>query len=189
MQSDTQTEQFITRAFEIDVGHRVMHERVKCYSMHGHRVKIELTFVFSHQAEIGYAIDFKEIKRIAGQWLEDTLDHGFMLNPQDTIVLEACQKTGSKYYLMSLAGSEGYCNPTAENIAREIFMAVELLFVAYPALMLHQVRYYETPNCWVDTTRSSILAEERTFFMAYRGAAIQAYAKEKGVLEYDSRRL
>ena len=181
--------QYLTRIIEMDVGHRVMHEHVKCYSIHGHRVKIELTFQFSQQQAIGYCIDFKEIKRVGCQWLDDMMDHGFIANPQDEVLIQACHATSSKLYLMSLHGAGEYCNPTAENISREVFMAIDLLFAAYPYLKLHHVRYNETPNCWVDTYQDSIVPLEKENFYTYRRAAITAYALELGVLEYDIRKL
>lgn len=181
--------QYITRIIELDIGHRVMHERVKCYSIHGHRVKVELTFAFTEQQEIGYCIDFKEIKRVGGQWLDDYMDHGFIANPLDDVMIEACKKTNSKLYLMSLNGSNAYCNPTAENISREIFMVMEILFESYADLTVHSVCYHETPNCSVLTDVNSINPEEHRHFHEYRFDEIKKYAKDKGVMEYDSRKI
>ncbi len=181
--------QRLTRIVELDVGHRVMHERVKCHSVHGHRVAIELTFEFIQQEEIGYCIDFKEIKRVGAQWLDDMMDHGFVANPHDHAMISACKQTNSKLYLMSLNGEGNYCNPTAENISREIFMAIELLFSNYANLKLYHVRYYETPNCWVDTYQESIRDDEKTQFYAFRLKEIKAYAQAKGIMEYDSRKI
>ncbi len=181
--------QYLTRLIELDIGHRVMNERVKCYSIHGHRVTVELTFSFVSQQDIGYCIDFKEIKRVGGQWLDDYMDHGFIANPLDDAVIDACKKTNSKLYLMSLNGPNTYCNPTAENISREIFMALEILFEDYADLSLHSVCYYETPNCYVLADANSIDAEERRHFHQYRYNEIKKYAKEKGIMEYDSRKI
>lgn len=180
--------QYITRLVEIDMGHRVMDERFKCSSVHGHRAKVELHFEFHQQQEIGYAIDFKEIKRIGCQWIDDMLDHGFAANPQDFAMIEACQKTQSKLYLMSLNGEGNYCNPTAENIARELFMAMQILFQKYSDLKIHQLRYYETPNCWVDAYEASLISAERENFLNYRGKQINDYVQEKGKVEYDARK-
>lgn len=181
--------QYITRILEIDIGHRVLHERMKCFSLHGHRVKIELTFLFTDQADIGYCIDFKEIKRVGSQWIADKMDHGFIANPQDIPIIKACQETGSKYYVMSLNGENQYCNPTAENVSRELFMAIELLFAHYPNLRMHHLRYYETPNCWVDTYQDSLHPEERAHFHAYRFEEITQYAAAMGMMEYDTRKV
>ena len=55
--------QYITRKGNFDSGHRVMNEFMKCYNIHGHTYLYELTFSFENMEEIGYAIDFKEIKK------------------------------------------------------------------------------------------------------------------------------
>jgi 6-pyruvoyltetrahydropterin/6-carboxytetrahydropterin synthase len=179
----------ITRAIEIDIGHRVMHERVKCFSIHGHRIKINLTFSFNTMQAIGYCIDFKELKRIGAQWIDDHMDHGFVANPHDTVMIDACKKTGSKLYLMSLNGEDQYCNPTAENIATEILLAMEILFADFQDLQITQVSYHETPNCRVDIYQNSISETERTLFYQYRQQAILTYAEKKGKIEYDSRNI
>ncbi len=164
-----------------------MDERFKCHSLHGHRVDVELTFQFSKQFSIGYCIDFKEIKRIAGQWLDDHYDHGFIANPHDAVVITACEATNTKLYLMSLNGESEYCNPTAENTAKEIFLAINLLFEDNEDLKLSQVRYTETPNCWVDAFENSCSQQEVEHFYAFRAKSIRQYAKDKGVIEYDQR--
>ena len=113
------TKQTITRKGSFDSGHRVMNERMKCFNIHGHTYIYELTFEFNEMEEIGYAIDFKEIKRVGCQWIDDLLDHGFIVNPKDEAVINACKLTTSKIWYMSLNGKDEYCNPSAENIAKE----------------------------------------------------------------------
>ncbi|MDF1796661.1 MAG: 6-carboxytetrahydropterin synthase [Coxiellaceae bacterium] len=179
----------IVRNVTLDLGHRLMDERFKCHSIHGHRVEVELHFGFSVQYDIGYCIDFKEIKRIAGEWLDSTLDHGFMANPQDEAVITACQATNTNLYLMSLNGEGEYCNPTAENSAKEIFLAISTLFESNKDLTLYKVRYIETANCWVEAFANSCSEAERQNFMAFRGEELRAYARAKGSIEYDQRNL
>ena len=84
--------QYITRKGTFDSGHRVMNERMKCFNMHGHTYLYELEFEFNSMEAIGYAIDFKEIKRVGCQWIDDMLDHGFIVNPKDDDVIKACAK-------------------------------------------------------------------------------------------------
>lgn len=180
--------QYITRQHAIDFGHRVMDERFKCFNLHGHRGLIEMTFGFKQCEDIGYAVNFKEIKRVACAWLDEHLDHGFAANPHDHEVIQTCQGLGSKLYPMSLNGEGQYCNPTAENLGKELFLAIHTLFIDR-AFWLESLRFYETPNCWVDTDASSINEREREHFLAFRGEALRAYAKEKGIVEYDQRKL
>jgi 6-pyruvoyltetrahydropterin/6-carboxytetrahydropterin synthase len=136
---------------------------------------------------IGYAIDFKEIKRVGCQWIDDMLDHGFIANPKDTVYLSAAQVEGSKIWEMSLSGKGKYCNPSVENIAREIVLAMEILFSQYKALDIAHIILHETPNCSTKCYKGSVPPEEKENFCKAREKEIRAYAKEKGIVEYDDR--
>jgi len=153
--------QYITRKGTFDSGHRVMNERMKCFNVHGHMYSC--------------------------QWIDDKLDHGMILNPMDTYLFNAVEALGSKTWIMSLSGGK-YCNPTVENIAKEIFLATELLFVDYSALSVYHVRLYETPNCYTDCDANSISEKEREYFIASNGVQIRDYAQNKGIVEYDDRK-
>ena len=180
--------QYMGRHCSFDSGHRVMNEKMKCFNMHGHTYLCELKFEFNEMESIGYAIDFKEIKRVGLQWIDDILDHGMILNPQDTVVIDAAVNTGSKLWLMSLNGKDGYCNPSAENISKEIFLAMMVLFQQYPTLRIHNVKLHETPNCYVECIKDSISDEEAHNWMINRYEEVNKYALDKGVYEYDDRK-
>jgi 6-pyruvoyltetrahydropterin/6-carboxytetrahydropterin synthase len=186
--------QYITRKTNLSCGHRVMNESMLCYNLHGHEYITELTFSFKNMEEIGYAIDFKEIKRVFIEYLQVTMDHGMLLNPKDTVVIDAVKTLGTKLWLMSLNGYNEYCNPSVENIAKEVFLAMEILTNelykdAPTGLEIHNVKIYETPNCWTDCTYDSISDQERDHFYGTRLAEIAEYAQSKGVLEYDDRKI
>ena len=179
--------QYITRKGSFDSGHRVMNERMKCFNIHGHTYLYELEFEFNEMEEIGYAIDFKEIKRVGCQWIDDILDHGMILNPQDTKLIETTIDYGSKLWLMSLNGSD-YCNPSVENISKEVFLAMMVLFEPYKNLRIHKITIYETPNCSTICSRESISDLEAAKWMKVRYNEIHQYAEDKGVFEYDDRK-
>ena len=183
--------QYITRKGSFDSGHRVMNEKMKCFNIHGHTYLYELEFEFNEMEEIGYAIDFKEIKRVGCQWIDDILDHGMILNPQDTKLIETTKEYGSKLWLMSLNGKEEYCNPSVENIAKEIFLAMMVLFnpSVYPNLRIHRVIIYETPNCSTICSRESISDTEAVAWMSVRYDELTKYTLDKGIFEYDDRKL
>ncbi len=179
--------QTITRKGSFDSMHRVMNEKMKCFNVHGHTYIYEVSFSFNQIESIGYAIDFKEIKRIACQWIDDVLDHGAILNPQDERMIKTCMMLESKMWLMSLNGTE-YCNPTVENISKELFMAMEILFEHVTGLTMHYLRLYETPNCFCDTWESSISDFEQKNFYTMKRSSIRDYADAKGELNYDDRK-
>jgi 6-pyruvoyltetrahydropterin/6-carboxytetrahydropterin synthase len=186
--------QYISRKGNFDSGHRVMNERMKCFNVHGHTYLYELTFSFENMEEIGYAIDFKEIKRVFCQWIDDILDHGMILNPHDTSLIQTTKDLGSKLWLMSLNGAGEYCNPSVENIAKEVFLAMQILadtlYKDVPTgLKIHKITIYETPNCWTECTYDSIQGSEIASFYKARWKEISQYAREKGVVEYDDRKL
>lgn len=182
------------RACTFDAGHRVMNERMKCFNVHGHTYLCELTFKFEEMEEIGYAIDFKEIKRVHLAWIDDILDHAMILNPKDKDLIDVTKKLGSKMWLMSLAGQGKYCNPTVENICKEVFLAMQIisdtLYGDLPTgLEIFHVKINETPNCWAHCNKHSISEAESDNFYKANEDNISSYARAKGIVEYDDRKL
>ena len=181
--------QYITRSGTFDSGHRVMNERMKCFNLHGHTYLYDLTFSFDTMEDIGYAIDFKEIKRVACQWIDDILDHGFIANPKDHTYIVAARAEDSKIWKMSLNGKDEYCNPSVENLAREIFLAMEILFEDYKELNIHEIKLNETPNCYTICNSASVPDIEKTEFRKANYTTIKFYAEQKGIVEYDDRKV
>lgn len=179
--------QYISRKGNFDSGHRVMNEKMKCFNIHGHTYLYDLEFEFNEMEDIGYAIDFKEIKRIGCQWIDDILDHGMILNPKDELLIKTTKEYGSKLWLMSLNGEE-YCNPSVENIAKEIFLAMMILFQPYKNLKIHKVTIHETPNCYTQCIKESISDDEARKWMEIRYEEINKYTSDKGIIEYDDRK-
>lgn len=172
----------ITRIFEFDSAHRVMNEKVKCFNLHGHRFKVELTFEYFTKGSLGYAIDFKEIKRIAGTWLGEKFDHASILNPNDEQLITLCRNYGWKLYIMGL-GKFGDINPSAENLASEIFYSLGVIFKTSfkGVISLKNVRLYETPNCWVDVDNIDYVATSEVM------RELSKWATKMGVFNYDVR--
>lgn len=181
--------QYITRKGNFDSGHRVLNEAMKCFNLHGHTYLYELTFSFTNSKEIGYPVDFKEIKRVACEWIETYLDHGYIANPKDTQVIETVKALNNKLWVMTLNGQGEYCNPTVENIGKEVFLAIDLISKNWhPGLELHEVKLWETPNCWCTTVRSSVTTDETSNFYNVHKKDLDAYVTEMGTIEYDDRK-
>lgn len=172
----------ITRIFEFDGAHRVMNEKVKCFNLHGHRWRVETTFTYTYKGDLGYAVDFKEIKRIIGAWIDEKLDHACILNPMDTELINLCAKNGWRLYVMGL-GNGGDINPSAENIASELFYTIKQLFINDPSgIRIVKLRLYETPNCWVETDGFDYVATDGVLENTYQ------WRKDKGDFNYDIRK-
>lgn len=170
----------ITRVFEFDAAHRVMNEKVKCFNLHGHRFRAELTFSYCTMGKLGYAVDFKEIKRIAGTWIDEHLDHTCILNPLDTQIIDLCRSNGWKVYVMGL-GEVGDINPSAENLASELLFNVRTLFFNERSFKLECVRLYETPNCWVSTDTPFYAGTQEVL------SELLEWRKKMGEMNYDVR--
>ena len=182
------TEQYLARKGSFAAAHRILNERVQCFNLHGHTYTYELIFNFHEKLELGYAIDFKEIKRVAVQWIEDTLDHCCLLNPLDHQLIQTAKAINSKLWLMSLHGAQVYCNPSVENIAKELLLAMQLLFANRINLAIHHIILHETPNCYTTCFTTSLTQQEIDHFQQCKGTEILAYAHSKGVMEYDDRK-
>ena len=171
----------VTRIFEFDAAHRVMNERVKCFNLHGHRFKVEVTFEYNKKAALGYAIDFKEIKRIVGAYIDEHFDHACILNPLDKELIDLCKKNGWKVHIVGMGRNEDI-NPSAENFASELFYIVKQLFIndRYNIWPIN-IRLYETPNCWVDADGWDIVPMNDFI------SSLKEWRKSKGEMNYDIR--
>lgn len=171
----------ITRVFEFDAAHRVMNEKVKCFNLHGHRFKVEATFEYRNKGALGYAIDFKEIKRICGDFIDEFLDHACILNPLDGDLILLCSNNNWKAWIMGL-GNMGDINPSAENIASELFYLLKQLFINDKSgVRLVTLRLYETPNCWVDTQCFDYVGTNEILEF------LKTWRNKKGTMSYDVR--
>jgi len=56
-------------------------------------------------------------------------------------------------------------------------------------LWIDHIRLYETPNCFTDCYKDSISDAERKNFWDYRGEEVAKYRDDKGVVEYDDRKV
>ena len=131
-----------TRKLEFDYGHRLLNHESKCAHAHAHRGTVEITCGAESLDKAGRVIDFGEIKKIVGGWIDDNLDHAFILNHEDFLMAEFLQSGKQRMYVME-------CEPSAENLVQHIAeQATRLL--SPRGIMVVRVRFYETPNGWAD---------------------------------------
>jgi 6-pyruvoyltetrahydropterin/6-carboxytetrahydropterin synthase len=124
----------VSREIDFCYGHRLLNYEGKCRHLHGHNGRVILSFDASGLDANGMVVDFSEIKRVVGRWIDENLDHRMILDRTDTAAA-ALQEMGEPVYLLD-------ANPTAENIAKRIFeVAVEH---GFPVV---EVRLWETPHC------------------------------------------
>jgi 6-pyruvoyltetrahydropterin/6-carboxytetrahydropterin synthase len=123
----------VTQQIHFCYGHRLLLHGGKCAHPHGHNAVAELTFEARELDPLGMVVDFGEIKRTMKAWINDSLDHGMLLQKDDPLV-PALEKLREPVFRM-----EG--SPTAENIARLIFEQAKK-----SGLPIVEVKLWETPS-------------------------------------------
>ena len=139
----------IGKVIQWDMGHRVLNHRSVCKGLHGHRYKAEICvegdLVEKKDAsEEGMVIDFADIKKIAQKFIQEELDHAFMVWEKDIELLEFFKNSkGHKPVIVPFT-------PTAENVAAYIFNELKDKFtdVFKTGLHLQSVKLWETPSSY-----------------------------------------
>ena len=139
----------IGKVIQWDMGHRVLNHRSVCKGLHGHRYKAEICvegdLVEKKDAsEEGMVIDFADIKNTAQKFIQEELDHAFMVWEKDIELLEFFKNSkGHKPVIVPFT-------PTAENVAAYIFNELKDKFtdVFKTGLHLQSVKLWETPSSY-----------------------------------------
>lgn len=82
----------LTTYTELELGHRLITSyAMKCQHFHGHRYEVEITVSADKLNEDNMIVDFKLLKEIVKEVLDDKWDHAFCLRSDDPMV-EALKK-------------------------------------------------------------------------------------------------
>lgn len=123
----------IKKHFEFCYAHRLYGYPGKCGNIHGHTAQVVVKCSVEELPKDGIAIDFREISKKVGGWIEEHLDHRLILAMDDPAV-----------YGLKGAGEdvkELTTPPSAENLAKLIFDTV-LSF----GLPVKKVSFWESPT-------------------------------------------
>mgnify|MGYP000462851528 FL=1 len=139
----------IGKVIQWDMGHRVLNHRSVCKGLHGHRYKAEICvegklIEEKGASEEGMVIDFADIKKVAQKFIQEELDHAFMVWDRDHELLEFFKSSqGHKPVIVPFT-------PTAENVAAYIFKELQDKFtdVFKTGLKLQSVKLWETPSSY-----------------------------------------
>jgi len=145
----------VTKRIEFDAAHRLCNYVGKCSNVHGHRYAAEFTFSSDRLTDQGFVVDFGDIKRLIGNWIDEYWDHALILKEGDEAV--NISLSDAKVYYMDKS------NPTAENMAEYLWNKAFELFdkesiIDYTReheyrIRLEKVRVYETPTSWAEYMR------------------------------------
>jgi len=114
-------------------GHRLLNYNGKCSQLHGHNGVAEIELRSDKLDSLGMVYDFDEVEKTMGSWIREAFDHKMLLNKMDPLV-DVFKNLGEPVYLFE-------DNPTAEVIAREIFLRAKS-----QGLPVFEVRVWETPG-------------------------------------------
>lgn len=127
----------VTVKHHFSAGHRIIGlpgPGAKCTNLHGHTFGVEWTFrVEDIRAE---QIEFASVKKVLRGWVDEKLDHGYVLHNEDQAVIEFLRSIGSKLYTMSEP-------PTTEAMA---WMLANIAQAQLPDANLVSVLVTEGPN-------------------------------------------
>jgi 6-pyruvoyltetrahydropterin/6-carboxytetrahydropterin synthase len=125
----------VTREIHFCYGHRLLNYDGKCRHLHGHNGRAVITLEGPALDERGMLMDFSDLKRTVGGWIDNTLDHTMLLRNDDPVSPDL-QKRGERVHALDV-------NPTAENIAKLIFDYAKSQ--GFPVI---EVKLWETENCF-----------------------------------------
>lgn len=130
----------IAKEFRWEMGHRLPDHFGQCKNIHGHSYKMMVEL----EGEIdssGMIIDYYIVKKIVEPIIEK-LDHSFMVNKNDGVVLEFLEKLNSKKVIVDF-------DSTVENITR--YLIEEIKKTDFPSNVKGiKVRVCETPDDYAE---------------------------------------
>ncbi len=124
----------VTKEIRFCYGHRLLNYDGKCRHLHGHNGRAVITLETAELDRLGMVLDFTQLKRVVGGWIDEALDHKMLLHRDDP-VLPLLEHQGEPVYVLDV-------NPTAENIARLIFD-----YAARAGFPVVEVQLWETDHC------------------------------------------
>lgn len=130
----------IAKDFKWEMGHRLPDHFGKCKNIHGHSYKMMVEFEGKLDSN-GMIIDYYIVKKIIEPIVEK-LDHSFMVNKKDSLVIEFLEKLNSKKIVVNF-------DSTVENITR--YLIGEIKKADLPANVKGiKVRVCETPDDYAE---------------------------------------
>lgn len=138
--------------FKFDAAHRLLDYDGPCRYLHGHSYCAQICIEAPKVQLQGFVLDFGDLKSSVGQWIQENWDHNVLLNEVDEFATLMLRKHRDvfKQTPYTMLG-----NPTAENMAKELFDVCESLLREDLQRIngrVLSVRIYETSTCWAEVT-------------------------------------
>lgn len=124
----------VTKVIHFSYGHRLLNYQGKCANLHGHNGRVEIEVSADKLDQLGMVVDFYDIRKKLGEWIDKTLDHRMILSEEDPYAA-VLKKAGDP--VVTMAG-----NPTAEALAKLIYSEARR-----QNLPVTRVTLWETESC------------------------------------------
>ncbi|WP_374090851.1 6-pyruvoyl tetrahydropterin synthase family protein [Methylomicrobium lacus] len=125
----------ITKEVYFCYGHRLMHHHGKCRHLHGHSVKASISIQQEELNAQGMVCDFSDVRDCVEAYIDQHLDHNFLLHKDDPIIP------------MLVANNERFLaldeHPTAEVLSKMIYR-----YLQQAGLNVSQVVLWETASAY-----------------------------------------
>jgi 6-pyruvoyltetrahydropterin/6-carboxytetrahydropterin synthase len=130
----------IAKEFRWEMGHRLPEHFGLCKNIHGHSYRMLVEF----DGELDYRgmiIDYYDVEKIINPIIEK-LDHAFMINKNDKVVLEFLERINSRKVIVDFQS-------TVENIC--LYLLGEIKKASLPGNVNEiKVRVYETAHDYAE---------------------------------------
>lgn len=124
-----------------EAGHRILYYKGKCEAPHGHSFKAEVMISSDNIDQLGFVIDFVQLKGKVTRWVDENWDHAFLVNGQDQELLCVLNSLTDKKIFTFENG-----NPSAENMARHLYSQVHEWY----GDLVSKVRIWESPTDYAE---------------------------------------
>jgi len=128
----------ISKEFSFAMGHRLSCHQGLCKNFHGHNYTVVVGVKSKFLNANGMVIDFSDLKAAVNSYL-DEMDHALMVNNKDENFINTL-----KEHFPEMKTIETPYEPTAENMARDIFINTSKVLNADLGVEVDFVTVYET---------------------------------------------
>lgn len=132
----------IKKEIRFEYAHRLCNYDGKCSNVHGHNQKVDIHIRRTDKliSDQGFVIDFGDVKKGIGDWIDKHWDHSLILNSEDDDTIKSMSALDYKIFIM-----EG--NPTAENMALYLLNIVGPQLYKDSGVEIHKVEVFENDFC------------------------------------------
>lgn len=133
----------VSKEFHWEMSHRLPFHDGLCKNIHGHTYKLRIDLL-GYANENGILLDFYDLEKIMRPII-DKLDHSFLIDKQDTEVINFIKNNGFKHEIIPYYS-------TSENIINYIAEKAIPKFKELANVLALTVRLHETPDAYAEIT-------------------------------------